>query len=80
MHKALALPNVSERMLRANPKYVLRNHVAEQAIAAAKEKDFSVLQQLQQVLATPFDEHPEHQAWADFPPDWAAGIQISCSS
>ena len=80
MHKALGLPHVSERMLRANPKYVLRNHVAEQAIAAAKEKDFSVLQQLQHVLATPFDEHPEHQAWADFPPDWAAGIQISCSS
>jgi uncharacterized protein YdiU (UPF0061 family) len=80
MHKALGLPHVSERMLRANPKYVLRNHIAEQAIAAAKEKDFSVLQQLQHVLATPFDEHPEHQAWADFPPDWAAGIQISCSS
>jgi uncharacterized protein YdiU (UPF0061 family) len=54
--------------------------VAEQAIAAAKEKDFSVLQQLQHVLATPFDEHPEHQGWADFPPEWAAGIQISCSS
>ena len=72
--------SVSARMLRTNPKYVLRNHLGELAIRAAKEKDFSVLQALQTVLAQPFDEHPGHEVWAGFAPDWAAGIEISCSS
>lgn len=72
--------SVSARMLRTNPKYVLRNHLGELAIQAAKEKDFSVLQALQTVLAQPFDEHASYEAWAGFAPDWAAGIEISCSS
>jgi len=71
---------VSARMLCTNPKYVLRNHLGELAIRAAKDKDFSVLQNLQTVLTKPFDEHPNHEAWAGFAPDWAAGIEISCSS
>ena len=72
--------SVSARMLRTNPKYVLRNHLGELAIRAAKDKDFSVLNDLQTVLEHPFDEHPSHEAWAGFAPDWAAGIAISCSS
>jgi len=71
---------VSRRMLRTNPKFVLRNHLGELAIRAAKTGDFSVLQQLQGVLSDPYAEHPEHEAWAGFAPDWAAGIEISCSS
>jgi uncharacterized protein YdiU (UPF0061 family) len=67
-------------MLQTNPKFVLRNHLGELAIRAAREKDFSKLQQLQRVLVSPFDEHPEFEAYADFPPDWACGIEISCSS
>jgi uncharacterized protein YdiU (UPF0061 family) len=70
----------SVRMLRTNPKYVLRNHLGELAIRAAKEKDFSVVQQLHAVLADPFAEHPAHEAWAGFAPDWASSIEISCSS
>jgi uncharacterized protein YdiU (UPF0061 family) len=67
-------------MLKSNPKYVLRNHLGELAIQAAQRKDFSVLRQLLQVLEQPFDEHPEFESFAGFPPDWAAGIAISCSS
>jgi serine/tyrosine/threonine adenylyltransferase len=67
-------------MLKVNPKYVLRNHLGELAIAAAKGKDFSVVHDLLQVLLHPCDEHPEHAAWADFAPDWARDISISCSS
>jgi uncharacterized protein YdiU (UPF0061 family) len=67
-------------MLKSNPKYVLRNHLGEQAIRAAKQGDFSELQTLQRLLEHPFDEHPGHDAWADFPPDWASSIEISCSS
>lgn len=63
-----------------NPRFVLRNHLGEQAIRAAKLGDFSELQTLQRLLAHPFDEHPGHEAYAGFPPDWASSISISCSS
>jgi uncharacterized protein YdiU (UPF0061 family) len=67
-------------MLNTNPRYVLRNHLGELAIRAAQAKDFSVVDNLLKVLERPFDEHPEHAAFADFPPDWAQGISVSCSS
>ena len=57
-----------------------RNHLGEQAIRAAKLGDFSELQTLQRLLARPFDDHPGHEAYAGFPPDWASSISISCSS
>ena len=74
--KALA----ADLMLNCNPKFVLRNHLGEQAIRAAKGGDFSELATLQRLLERPFDEHPGHEAYADFPPDWASSISISCSS
>jgi uncharacterized protein YdiU (UPF0061 family) len=67
-------------MLRSNPKYVLRNHLGELAIRAARQKDFSKVAELLKVLERPYDEHPESEHLADFPPDWAGGIEISCSS
>ncbi len=70
----------ADLMLKTNPKYVLRNHLGEQAIQAARQKDFSVVAELLKVLETPCDEHPDFEAWAGFPPDWAAQISISCSS
>ncbi len=76
----LPRPDVAQRMQRVNPKFVLRNHLAEVAIQRASEKDFSELARLQTLLESPFDEHPGMQAYADFPPAWAAGIEISCSS
>lgn len=79
----LALDNqalAANLMLKSNPKFVLRNHLGEQAIRAAKLGDFSELQTLQRLLEHPFDEHPGHDAYAAFPPDWASSIEISCSS
>lgn len=67
-------------MLAVNPKYVLRNHLAETAIRRAKEKDFSEVERLLQVLSRPFDEQPEAESYAALPPDWAAGLEVSCSS
>ncbi len=67
-------------MRKSNPQYVLRNHLGEQAIRAAKLKDFAPLIDLLEVLQTPFDEHLDHRALADLPPDWASSIEISCSS
>lgn len=67
-------------MRSVNPRYVLRNYLAEQVIRAAKEGDFEPLRRLLEVLRSPFEDHPEHQALAALPPDWAASIEISCSS
>jgi uncharacterized protein YdiU (UPF0061 family) len=67
-------------MNRVNPKYVLRNYLAENAIRLAKEKDFTEVAQLLQVLRRPFDEQPELEAYAGLPPDWASGLEVSCSS
>ena len=68
------------RMLQINPKYVLRNHLGEQAIQQAKIGDFSGVADLLKVLQSPFDEHPAFEQFAGFPPDWASSISISCSS
>jgi uncharacterized protein YdiU (UPF0061 family) len=70
----------AELMLRTNPKFVLRNHLGEQAIKLAKLKDFSGVTDLLAVLEKPFDEHPAFEAYAGFPPEWASSIEISCSS
>jgi uncharacterized protein YdiU (UPF0061 family) len=70
----------SALMLRTNPKFVLRNHLGELAIRQARQKDFSGVATLLALLENPFDEHPGHEAHAGFPPDWAASIEISCSS
>jgi serine/tyrosine/threonine adenylyltransferase len=67
-------------MDQVNPKYVLRNYLAQAAIEKAQQKDFSEVQRLLQVLQRPYDEQPEHDAYAELPPDWAAGIEVSCSS
>jgi uncharacterized protein YdiU (UPF0061 family) len=70
----------SLRMNRTNPKYVLRNHLAETAIRQAQAGDFTETDRLLKVLERPFDEQPEHSAYADFPPAWAQSIEVSCSS
>jgi uncharacterized protein YdiU (UPF0061 family) len=80
VHPVAQRAQAAQRMLAVNPKYVLRNHLGELAIRAARNKDFSVVADLLKVLQSPFDEHPEHQALADFPPAWAHSIEISCSS
>jgi uncharacterized protein YdiU (UPF0061 family) len=68
-------------MKRVNPKYILRNHLAEIAIRrAAEHRDYSEVDRLQRLLARPFDEQPEHEAYAAEPPDWARQIEVSCSS
>ncbi len=70
----------ADLMLKTNPKFVLRNHLGEQAIRQAKLKDFSGVNILLKLLESPFEEHPGFEEYADFPPDWASSIEISCSS
>jgi uncharacterized protein YdiU (UPF0061 family) len=69
-----------QRMRAVNPRYVLRNHLAETAIRQAEAGDYSEVMRLHQVLTRPFDEQPEHAAYASLPPAWASSLEISCSS
>ncbi|MDQ2821464.1 MAG: YdiU family protein [Pseudomonadota bacterium] len=63
-----------------NPKYVLRNYLAQVAIEKAQAGDFSEVGKLLAVLEQPFDEQPENAAYAALPPDWASHLEVSCSS
>ncbi|MGB6055523.1 MAG: YdiU family protein [Burkholderiaceae bacterium] len=64
----------------ANPKYVLRNYLAQVAIEQAQKGDFSEVARLLKVLQRPFDDQPENSRYAELPPDWAAHLEVSCSS
>ena len=69
------------RMNGVNPKYILRNYLAQIAIdKAVAARDFSEVDRLLAVLKNPFAEQPENAAYAAPPPDWASRIQVSCSS
>jgi uncharacterized protein YdiU (UPF0061 family) len=72
-------------MLNANPKYVLRNWMAQLAIDAAEKEDYSVCEMLHSLLKNPYDEQPEHEdAWFQKRPEWARHrvgcSMLSCSS
>ncbi len=64
----------------ANPKYVLRNHLAQHAIEQAVAGDFGEVRALHELLRRPYDEQPDNARYAALPPDWARGIEVSCSS
>ncbi len=75
--KKIAMNNV-------NPKYVLRNYMAQLAIDAANTDDYSVINELFQMLQKPYDEQPENEKWFAKRPDWAREkvgcSMLSCSS
>jgi uncharacterized protein YdiU (UPF0061 family) len=64
----------------ANPKYILRNYMAQIAISKAENKDFSEVDSLLKLLTNPFDEQPDMESYAEEPPDWARTLDLSCSS
>jgi uncharacterized protein YdiU (UPF0061 family) len=70
----------SATMLETNPKYILRNYMAQAAIEKAEQGDYSEVNLLLEVLQSPFAEHPQAEHYAGLPPDWAGAISVSCSS
>lgn len=69
-----------ERMNSANPKFILRNHVAQSAIERAESGDYSEVDTLLEVLQKPFDEQPEMERLAEPPAEGSQKIVVSCSS
>ncbi|RED27146.1 uncharacterized protein YdiU (UPF0061 family) [Flavobacterium cutihirudinis] len=74
----------SQKMNLINPKYVLRNYMAQLAIDAADKEDYSLIDELYTLLQKPYDEQPEYEKWFAKRPDWARSkvgcSMLSCSS
>ena len=77
-------PQAQKLMQATNPKYVLRNYIAIQAIDAAERGDYSVLEEVASVMQNPYDDQPQYQKYAALRPDWATQrpgcTMLTCSS
>lgn len=85
----LKMENISDkvrkdRMNSVNPKYVLRNYMAQLAIDETDKGDYSLIDELFTMLKKPYDEQPEYEKWFAKRPDWARDkvgcSMLSCSS
>ena len=68
-------------MHKVNPKYILRNYLAEVAIRKAEDlNEYDEIETLFQLLKKPFDSHEGYESYDSEPPEWAQNLELSCSS
>ena len=67
-------------MDKVNPKFILRNHLAQKAIEMAQQHDFSEVNKLNLILNNPFDEQVNFDEYANPPPPDLEAVEVSCSS
>ncbi|STX29001.1 Uncharacterized conserved protein [Legionella beliardensis] len=80
-HEEMPISVRQEKMKKINPKYILRNHLAQQAISQAYEnQNYREIGKLYTILQKPFDEQPEYELYSLPPPKDLAEIKVSCSS
>ncbi len=68
------------KMLKSNPKYVLKNYMLQEAIDAANGGDFTLVDALFAIAQSPYDEHEQYERWAGATPDVFKNKKLSCSS
>lgn len=68
----------SLKLKATNPKYVLRNYMAQLAIEKAENEDYSLIEELYEVLKKPYDEQPKYEKWYSKRPEWAR-TKVGCS-
>jgi protein adenylyltransferase len=74
-------PERRARMDRVNPRYILRNYLAQNAITRAETiRNFAEVDRLLELLRQPFTDQPGMEAYAEPSPDWGKELTISCSS
>jgi uncharacterized protein YdiU (UPF0061 family) len=54
--------------------------MAQEAIDAAENSDFSKIETILEIVTNPYDELEKHQNYAGKSPEWAKDLEISCSS
>ncbi len=69
-----------ERMLKVNPKFILRNHIAQNVIEEAQNGNHAEIDALLKVLQSPFDEHEGFERFNTLPPPESQRVAVSCSS
>jgi uncharacterized protein YdiU (UPF0061 family) len=73
-----------EKMDAVNPKYVLRNYMSQMAIDEADKGNYTLIDELFQLLKKPYAEQPENEKWFAKRPEWARNkvgcSMLSCSS
>ena len=63
-----------------NPKFILRNYLAQEAIQDAENFDYEKFNTLLELLKKPFHENSQYEDLAKAPPEWGKKLEISCSS
>ena len=69
-----------EKMKQINPKYTLKNYILQEAIDAANQGDFTLVEKLHKIAQTPYDEHPNFHKYSLATPQEFKNQKLSCSS